>query len=259
MKQIKYLSPGRYDCPICGNKNTLSIKREGVALLFYCFHASCHIKGKIEDDNAKIDAISAYFNIYNNDGICNNNQNPKNNKDLLFIRKNSSCTDYLRSFDISCMDLDYLKYDPKQDRLVFPLDYKGKNYGHVGRLLNMADNTSPKWLVYSRLLGCPFFSNRKQKTEKLLLVEDCISALRTRDIIDSCAILGTSINQNTIPYLLDYNKLYLALDDDATGKALEIQKQLSLYRETHIIPLTKDLKYFTNQELKEFKEKWLKD
>ncbi len=82
-----------------------------------------------------------------------------------------------------------------------------------------------------------------------MVVEDCTSACSVSRISSSVGLLGTSLNEAVIPYLMPYKTLYIALDDDATNKAVTMQHTLSLYRPTKIIPLKKDLKYFSLYEL----------
>ena len=35
----------RVDCPFCNHTNTLTIKKSEGKIMWYCFHASCNIKG----------------------------------------------------------------------------------------------------------------------------------------------------------------------------------------------------------------------
>jgi len=129
---------------------------------------------------------------------------------------------------------------------------KGECYGAVGRSLSVSNN--PRWFVYCRLNGCPFSSFTMLSATSVLLVEDCVSACAASSCFNSIALLGTNIPDECIKYLIRYDKLYLALDDDATAKSLKLQKQLSVYRPTFIIPLRQDIKYYSSQALKNLKK-----
>ena len=43
--QIPALTTARYDCPVCGAKNTFSVTDDGLQRKWYCFHADCNVKG----------------------------------------------------------------------------------------------------------------------------------------------------------------------------------------------------------------------
>jgi DNA primase len=108
--------------------------------------------------------------------------------------------------------------------------------------------------VYSRLSGAVFnvpilALKREDGKGYVLLVEDCVSACVASSCFNSIALLGTNIPDESIKYLIRYDKLYIALDDDATGKAIKLQKQLNYYRPTFIVPLKKDIKYYSSFEL----------
>ena len=54
--QIPALTTARYDCPVCGAKNTFSVTDDGLQRKWYCFHADCNVKGytgvMLTSDNA---------------------------------------------------------------------------------------------------------------------------------------------------------------------------------------------------------------
>jgi DNA primase len=132
---------------------------------------------------------------------------------------------------------------------VFLLLDKGEYYGAVGRNLSISNN--PRWFVYGRYNGATFqvLLSKCGSSNSGLLVEDCVSACVASSYFNSIALLGTNIPDESVKYLIKYDKLYLALDPDATGKAIKLQKKLNYYRPTFIVPLKKDIKYYSSFEL----------
>ena len=244
IKSLKVTTSYRGNCPVCHNKNTFSVTKINEYLIFHCFHASCHTTGKVKNE-LSLDTIR-------------NKSQPTTKSLPNFIEINDDCRQYL--IDNHCIDAynnSYadIRYDPKQNRCVFMLkDHKGVIKGAVGRALN---STLPKWFVYSRMEFCPFFCNGDFSAA--ILVEDCASACSASRHLCGIALLGTTLNTAVIPYLLPYSHLYIALDDDATVKAIEMQKTLALYKPTKIIPLRKDLKYFSDFELTQFLKRYLNE
>jgi hypothetical protein len=169
----------------------------------------------------------------------------------------SLCYRFLHRYnliDFYSKHVDLIRYDPKQNRCVFLLLDRGECYGAIGRSLSISSN--PRWFVYSRYNGATFqvLLSKYESSKSGLCVEDCVSACVASSYFNSIALLGTSIPDESIKYLIRYDKLYIALDDDATGKAIKLQKQLNYYRPTFIVPLKKDIKYYSSLELETLKK-----
>jgi hypothetical protein len=244
--------PYRGGCPSCGGANTFIANEKDGFILYYCFRASCNLRGKI-DHEVVIDGLRNSHNIISN----NSNTFEKYAIPAFFISplQNNRCYSFLHRYnliDFYSKHVNLIRYDPKQDRCVFLLLDKGECYGAVGRYLSISNN--PRWFVYGRYNGAVFSvpilaSRRKYDESYALLVEDCVSACVASNYFNSIALLGTNIPDESVKYLIRYDKLYLALDDDATGKAIKLQKQLNYYRPTFIVPLKKDIKYYSSFEL----------
>lgn len=258
--------PFRTNCPICGRTNTFSAALIDGTILYNCFSASCGLRGRINYEYSLSDISSGRSNRGNRvNNLFDYNQraprtpiefciedywlNPlQNEKCLRFMR-------YWKLLDLYAKRKIILYYDPKQDRCVFILrDHKGGLKGATGRALTYPNNR--KWHIYHRNDGCPFICSLENTQARVaILVEDCISAAVCASCgLDSIGLLGTSIPEATIQYLLGYNTLYIALDKDATTKAIKLQKQLAPFCNTKIIPISKDIKYFNNEELLELKK-----
>ena len=83
-----------------------------------------------------------------------------------------------------------------------------------------------------------------------VIVEDCASACAVSNILTGVAILGTSLKQSHKQSLKSYDKLYIALDRDATTKAFDIANELRSegFKNVKIKALKDDLKYFNTEE-----------
>lgn len=251
---LKSQGRNRGDCPICYGKNTFSFNSVGGEILFYCFRANCSAKGKI-NYILMIDEIVSYrHNILNHDK--ENNTYYELPKYFVSPLSNIECFKYLSRYNLLNFytnNSDRIRYCPKEHRCVFILkDYEGVIKGAVGRYLGNSSDMG-RWRIYQRLSGILYVL--ENNSQNLVLVEDCVSAsYLIQSNINSAAILGTNLPDDSIQYLLRYDKLYLMLDDDATNKAIQIQKQLSVYKPTFIIPIKTDPKYLSSDELKSIKD-----
>jgi len=105
----------------------------------------------------------------------------------------------------------------------------------VGRSLT---DEKPKWWRYGRS-GFPFTCGVGHVG---IVVEDCASACSVSSNYTGIALLGTSLLDSYIPILRRYKKLYVALDKDATKKALDIVIKLQDVVTTKMMILNQDLK-----------------
>ncbi len=266
IKYIKGLSlPYRGRCPNCGGDNTFSVSVENGIVLYYCFRASCKLKGRINHEISVDELRNNSTNLSISNSLLLHERRSRLQETKIYSTphyfisplQNSICYNYLHRnnlIDFYSKNVDRIKYDPKENRCVFILKHKGECYGAVGRALPVS---ASRWLVYSRISGCPYYFGSRVCDNYTICVEDCVSASVLNNYgYNSTAILGTNISDDTIKYLLEYDKLYLMLDDDATGTAIKLQKQLSIYRPTSIIPLKKDPKYLSKLELETIKKEY---
>ena len=88
-------------------------------------------------------------------------------------------------------------------------------------------------------------------SKSLLVVEDCFSAIRASVHRDAAAILGTNLNgTKLLDAARNYDSITLALDKDATAKAFRLQREFSSILPIKVLPLEKDLKNLSEDELK---------
>ena len=86
----------------------------------------------------------------------------------------------------------------------------------------------------------------------MVLVEDCASACSVSQSLVGVALLGTNLLDEHIQALSEYKKIFVALDKDATDKALGIVKILCRYVPTKLMVLERDLKNLTKEKRDDF-------
>ena len=96
----------------------------------------------------------------------------------------------------------------------------------------------PKWWRYGKS-GSPFVCGSGRVA---VLVEDCASACCVSGVFSGVALLGTNLLDTHTKVLQNYDKVYVALDKDATQKALQIVRKLQGIVPTNLMILNQDLK-----------------
>lgn len=90
--------------------------------------------------------------------------------------------------------------------------------------------------------------------EKVVVVEDQLSAIKLSRFHRSVAILGADISSEGLMELYDYSLVqYLSLDKDALEKALSLERRYRNLLNFKIVPVDRDPKYWENYELKTLK------
>jgi ribosomal protein L37AE/L43A len=242
----------RYNCPSCGNYNTLAVTKKVGGTIWFCFHNSCKTQGKVGGTLTAAN-ISELLE-------------PENLTFKLFS-PNSSWFDPLQVEYIlnrhGIMDVYkerriHAGWDGEKERYVFMVWRNDICAGAIGRSYKQ----QPKWLIYGMKqyklpLVVPkygtYYSPYYQKGESKIgvVVEDALSAAAVSHVFDGIAILGTHIPEHYIPILAAYDELYIALDEDATDKAVEYQQMLNVFTPTKLVMLEKDLKDMTKEQIKE--------
>ena len=241
----------RIDCPICYNKNTFSAFNDGSKVVYNCFHADCSIKGRSRNpltkqlfqqlEKQKEPEIFYYRNHW---------EKMTTNRDYIH---------YIRQYDLS-EHTEIMRYDRILNRVVF-LTYKDKNLiGAVGRALDKTKN--PKWYRYDNS-GYPFVAG---KSDTAVVVEDIVSALRISKFATGIALLGTNLLQSHIDVIKQYNKVGIALDKDASKKAIKILDELNMILNVKFLLLEDDVKEMEDDDIKKLVNKvdkkawgWLND
>jgi len=233
-------------------------------IVWYCFKASCDLKGASKKDipsdwiksflsNQKSETTQKSYHDYGEDLVeyvlpsyC------------VPIKSLSKTYQHIRSVDLlskyGIHDDGKLRVDVKEDRLVFPVRCYGKTVDAVGRWFGLNPNfKGPKWKRYNSS-GLPYVHWSGGPMEHtLVIVEDAMSAAVVSEYFKCAvglALLGTNLTAPTKQYIThlcntsDNRKLIVALDPDASMKTLSMSKELAgIAAKVHCLYLTDDLKY----------------
>jgi hypothetical protein len=247
---------GRYrdDCPICGRSNTFSVTDTGFERLWNCFHADCNTGGstgiQLTKENSKV-AFKEHIE----------KEEKKETDEFVLpdtfvsLSRNINAENYVKevnSYDAYLSGLADIRYDFQQNRVVFLVKSisNGRIVDATGRSLN---NRKPKWRRYGNSKR-PFICGRG---EFAILVEDCPSACSVASISSGVALMGTSLLDEHIEIIKKFKKVYVALDKDATSKAISLIRKLRNYVPTKLIVLNKDLKDMNKGERDEFIKRYI--
>jgi len=241
------------DCPFCGHSNTLSVSNDRGNLQWYCFSASCSARGKHQQ---KLDgsSIQHYLRVHDADHSV-----PFRLPDYFTsVFSSTECVNYLRKYNLIQPMQDGVfraQYDPRQNRCVFLIPgVDGTCIAASGRALTYG--VAPKWFKYGSV-DHPWLLHR-MGVGRCVLVEDAPSAIRIAASADalgcvSAALMGTRLSQQHIVSLLQHGikEVVVALDNDATDKAIGLTRELSFYFKTRLVHLPADIKDLPADKVKE--------
>ena len=156
------------------------------------------------------------------------------------------------SYEAYLSGLADIRYDLQQDRVVYLVKCLsiGRVVDATGRSLT---NRKPKWRRYGDNKS-PFVCGTN---DNLFVVEDCPSACSVSGLTTGLALMGTTLLDEHVEVIKNYKKVYIALDKDATGKAILLMKKLRNYVPTKLIVLNKDLKDMEKGERNDFIRRYI--
>lgn len=249
---LKYKVPSgesrRFNCPFCRGRNTLSITNHNGLIEWNCFRNSCDAKGKHGKGLSIEDAKSRVGNLV---------VQPKKQvvlapmPSLLFpIDNHSDIINYLvvnnciKAYENGLVDI---KYDPSSDRIMFPVlsPISGTTTGYIGRYYQEPrPRKISKWLKYgdcTSLFACG-------SGEIAVLVEDACSACAVSGLTGhvGVSILGTALSAVHKTELLAFDKIFVALDPDASAKGLFLTKRIP---NSKLVLIPDDLKNYNPQQI----------
>jgi len=245
----------RMDCPSCGKKNTFSVGDDNGQRMWHCFHANCHTSGRtgfrIRKDtpyhpllkkitlNGRVDDVKSLFTIPDT---------------FVSLSREPDAESYVRrvnaygAYQEGRVDI---RYDFRMNRVVYLIKDGNKVVDAAGRALD--PNLKPKWWRYGKS-GTPFICGRFPVG---VILEDCASACSISNIISGIALLGTNLMDSHIPALRTFDRLIVALDKDATSKAVSMVRRLQAIRPTNLVILDKDVKDMNDDERKRTFERYI--
>ena len=238
---------GRYrsDCPVCGKPNTFSVTDDGLQRLWYCFHADCNVSGRTGITLSKQYASRVFSRSQTDVPVPRTSNTYEVPNTFVSLSRNLDAELYVRSvhaYDAYIAGRADIRYDFRTGRVVYLVKHEGKVVDAVGRSIN---GKGVKWYRYGNS-DVPFMVGTGKRIA--CVVEDAASACSVSNIITGVAILGTNLLDKHIQHLSYYQKIFVALDKDATDKALDMVKILCRKVPTRLMVLDRDLKNMTNEE-----------
>ena len=243
----------RMDCPACGKKNTFSVSDTGGERLWFCFHADCGVRGRT---GFRIRTDTPYHPLLRKatpvrEPLCEPEfQLPDT---VVPVSRSEEAVRYLKrvnAYDAYLSGRADIRYDFRMNRVVYLIKDGRRTVDAAGRSLV---NAKPKWWRYGKS-GSPFVCGSSRVG---IILEDCASACSLSNVLSGIALLGTNLQDSHLPFLRRYDRLVVALDKDATKKALQLVRQLQGHRPTSLVVLNKDVKEMTDAERNAIFEKYL--
>lgn len=224
----------RGKCPVCNRSGTFTAINQMGKLLWNCYSNSCDVSGGM---NVGMSASDIKRVMTREDEFV---ELPEFKFPEWVIYRPEFMEQYRDDYGIdpACLDL---RYDIKEDRIVFPTVWQGKIVDAIGRVTKSNGHIVPKWRRY----GTARVPYVRGTGSVAVVVEDAISAavVETLDAV-GFALLGTQLLTEHKTALKKYAKVVVALDPDAAPKTLEYCRELrSEGIDTHALKLYDDLKY----------------
>lgn len=237
----------RSDCPVCGKKNTFSVSDDGLQRLWYCFHADCNVSGRTGITLTKNHASKMF------EKRAERPPDPTPHTFIVpdtFVSLSRSIEAELyvkrvQSYDAYLAGRADIRYDFQRNRAVYLVKNGNKVVDAAGRSL---DGRTPKWYRYSSSKH-PFICG---SASNAILVEDCASACAVSQSTVGVALLGTNLLAEHVDILKQYDRVFVALDKDATDKAISMVRALHSHVPTKLIVLKTDLKNMKKDERDDF-------
>lgn len=225
----------RNNCPCCGGRNTFTVSRKQGKLIWNCYKASCDCSGAMHKKYS-LDTIVSKLRqkTFEKTTQCLF-ELPEHFLNVLYTEHE----EYLRS--VNATDAETL-LDIKENRVVFVIRDPDTHaiQGAIGRAMDR--HKLPKWKRYDKNPDLLYFSG---DSDTAVLVEDVASACAVGNAgYTGVALLGTSLHDNHIARLRRFNHVIVALDKDASKKAIKLKKRLDSYVSSSVVFLPSDLKYY---------------
>lgn len=232
-------------CPSCeggsSGERTLSVTKEDGTIKWYCHRASCGFKG-VESSGGG--SRYGYTKPVATRGFAGRT----------FIRTSQAVPEEIQevlkqrySITQSHIARWRIGWDEEAQRLVIPV--LGPNGEELGAVLRTLDsNIAPKSKSHTEENALSWYVNPRATRSGIIVVEDQWSSIRSADYMNSCALMGTNINESRMEEIRSLQQpVYLALDNDAWNVAVKYAIQ---YRPIRLVRLGKDIKDLSDEELR---------
>jgi hypothetical protein len=229
----------RMSCIECGGYNSLTITRTSKGVLYNCYRVSCKLSGgkllgltRDTLETALRKPVTA--------------SKPKplpTPHEWVNVARSPASVAWLKawhSWEAVEAGLCEVRYDLREDRIVFLVYNEGILVDAAGRALNKA--VYPKWKRYGTST-VPFMCGTGDIG---VIVEDAFSACAVTSVqsgeFTGVALMGTSLSPEHKQHLRRFRALIVALDKDATKKSIDMARELAPIAPTRVAVLEHDLK-----------------
>ena len=243
----------RGDCPECRGKNTFTATNMLGDIKYNCFKLGCTVGGIYGTDMTAAE-IHRRLEEQQMQRAYTNVKKEKETMEIppYVVSPKANHTKYQRFIRRWGIAIGDTMYDVKDERVVFPIKYKGRIIDAIGRAVGI---NHPKW--YRNTGEADYYTVGNGNT--LLIVEDVLSAIiATQELpyITAMAILGTSLSPKHMEKIQEYNRVIIALDPDAIGKTVEYRREIELWtgNKTTAMNLLDDIKYKMEEDIDKLKE-----
>ena len=238
----------RNNCPQCQGKGTFTAMNDGGTMKYNCYKLGCRVGGVYETDMTAAEIIMR---------MRPPPEKAAEEAETMEIPQyvvhpgpeHKKYHNFVRRWGIQNAQL---LYDVKDERVVFPIHYRGRIIDANGRAVGAK---LPKWYRYTG--NAAYYTIGLGKT--LLVVEDCVSAIVAHQEfgnITAMAILGTSLTDKHMDKISEYDRVIVALDPDAAHKTLQFSRDIALWTNADSLAfrLDDDIKYKLTGDLQRLKE-----
>ena len=241
----------RMGCPSCHQyrgSNTFTVTKEMGVIKYNCYKLDCSIGGYHHTD-----LTAAEVKILMSKLEKPKQMEPETMEIPEYVVQPTAEHDKFHKFVNRWGIVDNrLLYDVKDERVVFPIHYKGRIIDANGRAVG---GKLPKWYRYTGKADYYTVGTGSN----LLVVEDCVSALvayQELPNVTAMAILGTSLTSAHMAKIGEYNNVIVALDPDAAHKTLQFSREIELWTgsKSTAFRLDDDIKYRLDDDLQRLRE-----
>lgn len=144
-------------------------------------------------------------------------------------------------------------YSVEQQRVILPIWWKGEKVGYQLRRIFDTDNR-PKYITKAKG-GVGFMSFGCTPIDKVVLVEDILSAIKVGRQEQAIALLSTGVTQEMKLALAKYNRFYIWLDMDneqVVRAAVKLVKSLGIYGVTKLLHTPNDPKEYDDDQIERY-------
>lgn len=265
-KDIEVEQTERFVCPCCeggsSKEKSLSItRRSSTEAFFNCFRTKCSLGG----------GHIALYQADDGSVLKSKSRKPTTNQvthNLTGLDK--EVVEYFKTnYYMTPAQLAYGRFRTTFDRRIYMPIFDPNRLNRGGAVRKYKElyqgrrefSSIPKTLNYftpdsDRVCASWYYRlrSRRKSSDTLLIVEDIVSAIRLTDHVDAVSLMGTALSDDKQKEVRSkhYKKIYLALDEDATLKAIRIKKSCGLYLPNlQVLPLSKDIKDMTPEDIEE--------